>query len=72
MKAGRRFVTPEVPNATDGRENFAIPGRLLFANGVAFSPDGTWIASASDRTVKVWDARTGQGTRTLKGIPAMS
>jgi WD40 repeat protein/serine/threonine protein kinase len=35
---------------------------------VAFSPDGTQLASASwDQTVKVWDAATGQETRTLKG-----
>jgi hypothetical protein len=36
--------------------------------GVAFSPDGTRIASASgDQTVKVWDVATGQEVRTLTG-----
>ena len=35
---------------------------------MAFSPDGTRLASASgDGTVKVWDAATGQETLTLKG-----
>ena len=42
---------------------------------VAFSPDGRRLASASsDRTVKVWDAATGEEIRTLKGHtqPVMS
>ena len=35
---------------------------------MAFSPDGQRLASASfDQTVKVWDARTGQESLTLKG-----
>ncbi|MFF0747481.1 hypothetical protein ACFYVL_44600 [Streptomyces sp. NPDC004111] len=29
---------------------------------VAFSPDGTWIATASsDETVRIWDTATGTG-----------
>ena len=35
---------------------------------VAFSPDGKRIVSGSgDKTVKVWDARTGQELLSLKG-----
>ena len=35
---------------------------------MAFSPDGRRIVSGSyDKTVKVWDAATGQETLTLKG-----
>src|SRR5207249_1465665 len=35
---------------------------------VAFSPDGSSLASASrDRTIKLWDMATGQVIRTLKG-----
>ena len=39
-------------------------------SSVAFSPDGKRIASGSkDKTVKVWDAETGQEVLTLKGHP---
>ena len=45
----------------------ATPARVT---SVAFSPDGTQLASASnDRTVKVWDAATGQEARTLSATP---
>src|SRR5262249_23267853 len=41
-----------------------------FVTRVAFSPDGTRLASSSrDGTVKIWDATTGQEVHTLKGRP---
>ena len=43
-------------------------GHSSFSNGVAFSPDGKRLATASaDQTVKVWDSASGQELLTLKG-----
>src|SRR5579859_2966063 len=47
-----------------------IRGHRGWVNRVAFSPDGTRLASAggdSDATVKLWDSKTGKLLLTLKG-----
>jgi len=45
-----------------------LGGRTDAVNGVAYSPDGTRLASASsDGTVKIWNAITGQELLTLPG-----
>jgi WD40 repeat protein len=57
------------------RESSKLPGPTREAlrlkgvsDRVALSPDGKWLASASaGKTVKVWDATTGQEALTLKG-----
>ena len=36
-------------------------------SGVSFGPGGIWLASAGDRTVKVWDAATGALLRKFEG-----
>ncbi len=67
--------------AATGRELLALagpvqaerPGRGLHGSrgpvhAIAFSPDGTYLATASqDEAVRVWDAATGELVRTLRG-----
>lgn len=48
--------------------DLTLYGHTFWALSVAFSPDGTQIASGSqDYSIKVWDAKTGEEIRTLKG-----
>jgi hypothetical protein len=45
-----------------------LKGHTRPVSSVAFSPDGSRLASASgDQTIKVWDTASGQVLRTLKG-----
>jgi WD40 repeat protein/serine/threonine protein kinase len=68
--AGGEFNKPgevKIWDATTGRELHTLTGHTGEVYGVAYSPDGRRLASASeDMTVRVWDADTGQELRTLK------
>ena len=58
----------KVWDAGTGQETRTFKGHTSRVNSVAFSPDGTRLASASDdNTVKVWDAATGRERLTFKG-----
>ena len=49
-----------------GREKFTLPGHTEWVFSVAFSPDGTTLASSSwDGTVRLWNVTTGQEEATF-------
>ncbi len=53
-------------DATTRQDVLSLRGHTSAVCGVAYSPDGRQIASASgDGTVKLWNAATGQEIRTL-------
>ncbi len=51
-------------------ERIEIAGHALGVTGLAFSPDGSRVASSSkDGTAKIWDPATGGLVQTLRGYP---
>ncbi|WP_437674481.1 SIR2 family protein [Sorangium sp. So ce131] len=55
-------------DAVTGSVRLILHGHQHMVNAVAFSPDGTTLASGSDdNSVRLWDARTGELRKTLSG-----
>jgi WD40 repeat protein len=77
---GRRLAGAEMAGSTAAVWDAETGEQLLTLRGhadnvwkVAFSPDGSRLATGSlDWTIKLWDARTGQETLTLPGHRAVA
>ena len=55
-------------DATTGSQIAIIPGHTVSVRSLAFSPDGTLLASGSDdKTIKLWDMQTGGVIKTFRG-----
>lgn len=55
----------KILNASTFTVEVQMPGHPSAVQAVAVSPDGQLVASGSERTVKVWDARSGELRATL-------
>jgi|GEM_PF-1154264 len=55
--------------ADDGRWLRTLTGHSNIVEGLAWSPDGDWLASASrDRTIRIWSTSTWECAQTLTGL----
>jgi WD40 repeat protein/serine/threonine protein kinase len=62
------FGDVKVWDVQTAQQTLSLKAHTDYVNRVAFSPEGTRLASASsDGTVKVWDAKSGQEVLALKG-----
>lgn len=56
------------PQVCNYANRYTLQGHKDSISSIKFSPDGNWLATASnDKTIKVWQARTGKYEFTLEG-----
>jgi WD40 repeat protein len=61
-------LSPEPRALVPSRPLRTLTGHASYVHGLAFSADGTLLATASsDKTARIWDTATGALTRTLAG-----
>ena len=66
--ADKPIPTPEPTKFKEYKLLQTLEGHSRTVNSVAYSPNGKRIISGSDdRTIKIWDANTGECLQTLKG-----
>jgi WD40 repeat protein len=61
----------EVHSVSDGKLVLTLSGHTALVNQTRYSPDGNWIATASDdHTIRLWNAKNGEMVRILNGHTA--
>ena len=68
LASGGADQTVKVWNTATGKEVRNLSGHTHYVFGVAFSPDGRYLASASWAEVIVWDVTSGREVTTLGGL----
>ncbi len=63
-RLANRWSLPDLPSLALSR---VLVGDTSKVTAVAISPDGSWLATSSGRTVRIWHAATGQARATLTG-----
>jgi RNA polymerase sigma factor (sigma-70 family) len=66
--SSHRYPPAEVVDLSSGRTRASLKGHDQWVASIAFSPDGSKLATASgDHTVRIWNSGSGQLLATLKG-----